>query len=293
MVMVANNRMRRQMDKRILWDKKIKESFTKFSQTHLIDFLDLLDYITDCRIENIICENTLDDEELWTWLYSKDQIELNDIKRELSKRIERTKSVNEYDFDEMLKIVGILNSIKTLILLYEDKSDFHIATKKEYYIGLRRYLAMEKKDAFCKDLPDCFPNIHFSKNVERSVSTLNKKFEEIREEIIEHLTSINDYQSKFLQLLQKNTSYQEIAQCFTTDTGIDCSPQAGRDKVQILKETYFNTKSGQEETVICELHTKFKKFNIDKSKQDRIYFFPGKKGIKDGKVIVKHIGKHL
>ena len=75
--------------------------------------------------------------------------------------------------------------------------------------------------------------------------------------------------------------------------GIACSPQAGRDKVQILKETYFNTKSGQEETVICELHTKFRKFNIDKNKQDRIYFFPGKTGIKEGKVIVKHIGKHL
>lgn len=281
------------MDKRILWDKEIKECFIKLSQEHLIDFLDLLDYIIDYKIENIICENTLDDEELWTWLYSKDQIELNDIKRELSKRIERTKSINEFDFDEMLKIVGILNPIKTLILLYENKSDFYISTKNEYYIGLRRYLVMEKKDAFCKDLPDCFPNIYFSKNVESSVNTLNKKFEEIREEIIEHLTSINDYQSKFLKLLQKKTSYQEIAQCFTNDTGIDCSPQAGRDKVQMLKETYFNTKSGQEETVICELHTKFRKFNIDKNKQDRIYFFPGKMGIKDGKVIVKHIGKHL
>ena len=293
MAMFASNRMRKQMNKRILWDKKIKESFTKFSQTNLIDFLDLLDYIADYNIENIICESTLDDEELWTWLYTKDQIELNDIKRELSKRIERTKSVNEYDFDEMLNIVGKLNSIKTLILLYEDKCDFYISTKKEYYIGLRRYLAMEKKDAFCKDLPDCFPNIYFSENIETSVNTLNKKFEEIREEIIEHLTNINDYQNKFLKLLQKNTSYQEIAQCFTTDTGIDCSPQAGRDKVRILKETYLNTESNQEETIICELHTKFKKFNIDKSKQDRIYFFPGKMGIKDGKVIVKHIGKHL
>jgi hypothetical protein len=293
MVMFAKNRMRRQMNKRILWGKEIKESFTILSYKNLIDFLDLLDFITDNRIENIICEKTLDDEELWTWLYSKDQIKLNDIKRELSKRIERTKSVNEVEFDEMLKIVGVLNSIKTLVLLYVEKSNFHISNIKEYYIGLRRYLVMEKKDAFCKDLPDCFPNIYFSKNVESSVSTLNKKFEEIREEIIEHLTSINDYQSKFLQLLQENTSYQEIAQCFTTDTGIACSPQAGRDKVQILKETYFNTKSGQEETVICELHTKFRKFNIDKNKQDRIYFFPGKTGIKEGKVIVKHIGKHL
>ena len=35
------------------------------------------------------------------------------------------------------------------------------------------------------------------------------------------------------------------------------------------------------------------KFNIDRTKQDRIYFFPGRKGIHEGKIIVKHIGKHL
>ena len=77
MVMFAKNRMRRQMNKRILWGKEIKESFTILSYKNLIDFLDLLDFITDNRIENIICEKTLDDEELWTWLYSKDQIKLN------------------------------------------------------------------------------------------------------------------------------------------------------------------------------------------------------------------------
>lgn len=42
--------------------------------------------------------------------------------------------------------------------------------------------------------------------------------------------------------------------------------------------------------MICELHTKFKRFNIDRDNQDRIYFFPGKEGILDGKAIVKYIG---
>ena len=56
---------------------------------------------------------------------------------------------------------------------------------------------------------------------------------------------------------------------------------------------YFNSKNGQEEAVTCELHTKFKRFNIDIDKQDRIYFFPGKREILEGKVIVKHIGGHL
>ena len=50
MVMFTNNRMRRQMNKRILWDKEIKESFTILSHKNLIDFLDLLDFITDNKI---------------------------------------------------------------------------------------------------------------------------------------------------------------------------------------------------------------------------------------------------
>ena len=285
--------MRGIMEKRILWDKKIKMCLIKLKQEHMINFLELLDYIRDNNIENIICEDTKEDLELWEWLYSKSQIELNDIKRELIRWIERAKCVNSDIFEEMLDIVGTLNTIKTLILFYDNQNDFCISTTKEYYIGLRKYLIMEKKDVFCKDLPDCFPNIHFSQDIERTVNTLNRKFEEIREEIVYHLTKINDYQSTFLQLLSENASYQEIAQRFNADTGIECSPQAGRDKVQTLKEKYFNTKSGQEETVTCELHTKFKKFNIDRNKQDRIYFFPGKKEILEGKVIVKHIGGHL
>lgn len=122
---------------------------------------------------------------------------------------------------------------------------------------------------------------------------MNRKFEDIREEIVEHLIQINDYQVRFSELLEKHKSYQEIAHEFSIDTEIECSPQAGREKVQALKEKHINDINGREETVICELHTKFKKFNIDRERQDRIYFFPGKKGILEGRIIVKYIGTHL
>lgn len=79
------------------------------------------------------------------------------------------------------------------------------------------------------------------------MNTLNRRFEEIREEIVEHLTRLNDYQVKFGELFDEHKSFQEIAQQFSADTGIDCSPQAGRDKVQALKETRRNEATGQEE----------------------------------------------
>lgn len=281
------------MEKRVLWDKDIKCCLRDFSQTQTEDFLELLDYIGDHEIDNLICEATKDDPEIWDWLYSKEPAEWNDLKRELIRKIEKAKCATPEEFRKMLKIVGKQNPVKTLILFRDTHNDFCVATMPEYYTGLRKYLAMEKKNEFCGDLPECFPNIYFSEDIERTVNTLNRKFEEIRGEIVKHLTEINDYQIRFGQLLSENTSYQEIAQRFSADTGIECSPQGGREKVQRLKETCLNTKSGRTETVICELHTKFKKFNIDKSKQDRIYFFPGKEGILEGKIIVKHIGGHL
>ncbi len=76
-------------------------------------------------------------------------------------------------------------------------------------------------------------------------------------------------------------------------TGIACSPQAGREHVQSLRQIFRNEETKQDEEITCELHTKFRTFNIDRKKQDRLYFFPGKKGIKGGKIIVKHIGEHL
>ena len=82
-------------------------------------------------------------------LYTKDQTEMNDIKKELGKKKQRANYVDSEEFDKMMEIVGKLNIIKTLILLYDNQNDFCVSTKSEYYAGLRRYLIMEKKDSFC------------------------------------------------------------------------------------------------------------------------------------------------
>lgn len=281
------------MEKAVLWDKEIKKYFINLSEEQLDDFLDLLEYIQTNEIINLICQDVLDDADLWEWLYSKEQIELNDIKRELGKRVRKAQCVDKDDFEQNLDKVGKMDSTKILVLSFAGKNIYYISTIFEYYKGIRCYLSKEKKDEFCKDLQECFPNIYFSEGIEATINTLNRSFEDMREEIVTHLTKINDYQDRFLELLLEHKSYKEIAQEFSANTGIECSPQAKRKSVQSLKEKYYNGETGQEETVICELHTKFDKYNIDRTKQDRIYFFPGKPGIREGRVIVKHIGKHL
>ena len=281
------------MEKLVLWRKEIEEDFAGASEKRLDDFLDLIRYIRQNDIRSGICKSTLDKSELWEWLYSKDQIELNDIKRELSRYIEKTTFMDEEEFDKFFGQIGRLYAVKVLALSFKKENIYHISTIAEYYAGIRNYLVTEKKDEFCNDLQDCFPSIYFAKGIGTTVNTLNQRFEEIQREIVDHLVQINDYHAKFLELLEKHKSYQEIAREFSMDTGIECSPQAGRAKIQALKELCLNEISGQDEIVVCELHTKFKTFNIDRERQDRIYFFPGKKGILGGKIIVKHIGTHL
>lgn len=281
------------MKKAVLWGKKIEKEFVSASESQLDNLLELIQYIQKSDIRNAICESTLNEAELWGWLYSKEQIELNDIKRELSRRLERAECVAQNEFDELLGKIGKMQKIKVLALSFKRESIYYISTILEYYAGIRSYLASEKKDDFCNDLQECFPNIYFAEGIGTTINTLNRRFEDIREEIVEHLTQINDYQVKFGELLDEHKPYQEIAQQFSTDTGIDCSPQAGREKVQLLRERQVNETTGQEEMIVCELHTKFKMFNIDRERQDRIYFSPGKQGILGGRIIVKHIGTHL
>lgn len=281
------------MEKIVLWGKEIEKDFAGATEKQLDDFLELMHFIQKNNIWNEICKTTLDKEELWEWLYSKDQIELNDIKRELSRYLEKTKCRGEDEFEEFYNKIGKPFTLKVLLLSLEKKSVYYISTILEYYTGIRRYLAAEKKDDFCNDLQECFPHIFFAEGIGTTINTLNRRFEDIRAEIVEHLVYINNYHSKFNKMLEEHKSYQEIAQQFIIDTGIDCSPQAARKKVQALRETQMNEITGQEETVVCELHTKFKTFNVDREKQDRIYFFPGKQGILGGRIIVKHIGTHL
>lgn len=281
------------MEKIVLWGKEIEKDFAGAAEKQLDDFLELMYFIQKNNIRNEICESTLDKEELWEWLYSKDQIELNDIKRELSRHLEKARCREKIEFDEFFNKIGKVLTPKILLLSFKKENIYYIATILEYYAGIRSYLAAEKKDDFCNDLQECFPHIFFTEGIGRTINTLNRKFEEIRAEIVEHLICINNYHYKFSEMLEEHKSYQEIAHQFAIDTGIACSPQAARKKVQVLKETQINDITGQEETIICELHTKFKTFNVDREKQDRIYFFPGKQGILDGRIIVKHIGTHL
>ena len=281
------------MTKLILWDENLSSQFAKQSEQQLDMFLILLKYITDQKIHNKLSIDLYDNPDLWEWLVSKEQVGLRDIKRELSISINKAEKISGDEYRKVIHNVDEIDKNIVLILAFDKSNVFYISTMDEYYTGLRNYLSMEKKDDFCADMLECFPNIYFVDGIDSTVNSLNRGFEELRKEIVEHLSQINDYHSRFAALILQGKSNQDIAEEFYKDTGIECSPQAGRDGIRYLKYSCYNEVSKQTEVVKCELHTKFKRHNIDRTKQDRIYFFPGKPGIQEGRIIVKHIGKHL
>lgn len=133
------------MEKEILWDKDIKQCLIFFSEKQMDDFLCVVNFIQDSCIRNYIYSNTLEDERLWNWLYSKDNVELIDMKRELSRKIEKGKVIDTDEYDEKKDKVGKMGSIKTLVLNYDENNIYCISSINEYFLGIRAYLAMEKK----------------------------------------------------------------------------------------------------------------------------------------------------
>ena len=281
------------MEKEMLWYERVEEQLISATDKELELFLELLCYISDNNISIKLSYKLYENPQLWDWLTSRETISLRDIKKELSIKINKAQKIKEQEYMEDISSVGSLNDKRVIILSFDKANVYCVCCIDDYYVALRKYLAMEKKDDFCKDMLECFPNIYFTDDIASTINTLNRKFEELREEIVEHLIELNNYHTKFLELLSQNESNQVIAQKFYEDTRIDCSPQSSRNSVRELKISCFNEINKRNEVINCELHTKFNKHNIDRTKQDRIYFFPGRQGIHEGKIIVKHIGKHL
>lgn len=125
------------MEKISLWGKNIEKDFVRASENQLDDFLELIQYIQKNGISNKICERTLEKSELWDWLGSKDQIELNDIKRELSRYIEKANYCDEKKYEMLWTKIGKQFAAKILVLSFAKENIYYISTIAEYYTALR------------------------------------------------------------------------------------------------------------------------------------------------------------
>lgn len=216
------------------------------------------------------------------WIYSCKGDSLTDLKRELSIKMNKSISVDDTD--------NIPESTKFTIAKNSAGNKFYLIS--DYYKFKQNILARQSKNDFVNDLFECFSRIYFDETVRASVNSLNNKFEDIRDEIVQHLAAIDQYNTSFLALSANGNSNQELSGSFRVFSQINCSPQASREHVGDLYRTYRKL-NGEEKELCCELHTKFETYNRNREKQDRIYFHPGDEEVKEGKSIVVHIGTHL
>lgn len=277
-----------------VWTKDIPHQFKEQKYSDLSEFMSLLDFMRDNSLAVFVDEDEIYTyEDFCDWIYSKSDPELSDIKRELMLKISRCVSSDESENEKMRLKIGRADQNKYFGLDFREDFAFYAASIKKMYQISRRFLSTEDRGTFKTDLSFCFPNIYFDESIGSSLNTLNRRFEEIREEIVEHLTAINNYRTRFCQMTGSGKGYREIALEFEKDNGIECSPQANRKNTKNLKRVLKNDQTGEMESVNCELHTKFKKYNIDRTKQDRIYFAPAREEICSGRSVVIHIGGHL
>lgn len=255
----------------------------------LISVLEMIEEAANRRIHLLRIDDVygvyINNEFFSEWLYNRNNPNLVDLKKELSIKIERAESIDE-------KCDVFFNRTDCFIISkYNGLFDNNVWSLDDYY-GFRQEQLKQIDDVhlFAKYLPECFSNIFFYGDISNSLSTLVAPFFERKPEIIEHLKKLDEFYCEFQKMLSQGKDNKYICQQFKSYSGIDCSPQAGRDGVIELTKEFYNENTKRTESLKCELHTKLQRKG--KQKPDRIYFHPGKKGIHNGKIIVIHIGEH-
>ena len=188
------------MQKDILWDKEIEIILKSFSYDQIDLFLSSLDYAFSNNASLFIEESQYAGDELWTWLCSRDEIELNDLKREIQKWLNKSTKIALEEANTKMNGMGKNELVKVLIAGNGRKS-FSFQTIDEYLNVLRIYLSMEKRSDFVNDMQECFPNLFFVDDINSSINGLNRDFDEIKSEIVMHLSALDGYKEEFLNLI--------------------------------------------------------------------------------------------
>ena len=220
------------------------------------------------------------------WIYDFSDPCLRDIKKELSIEISKAQTL-----DPQIDLSTFMAKEDTFTVGISDNS--RIEDIFDYLqFKQNRLKNITNKSSFAQELQDCYYFIYFDGSVPSTLSTLNNAFSSIVNEIVFHLNQLDSFCRNKPERLNEGYSNEKFSCDFKEFSYIDCSPQSDRRSVEKLKKNYINAVTGENEHLICELHTKFSIYNRDATKQDRIYFHKGKKGILEDKLIVVHIGDH-
>lgn len=254
------------------------------------------DHETLIAYTDILFEQVVSEEAFAEWLYNFGaQPELSTLKKELSKKIARSKRIETTEYDSLINKVEQQSCPEELIMSVHrgDENPLHVATPDCYWNAKQWYLAQYvKRHEFVTTAMECFPNLYFHAHVSSAINTLNADFSQERKLIVKHLKALNDFRAMFSKLREEGADNRKMCVEFQAHFHIECSPQTDRRSAEKLDYEFVNTGTGEKIILRCELHSKLKWSDMDKEHQDRIYFHPGKPEIENGKVLILHIGTH-
>lgn len=291
-----------------VWDYRITEKLITTDKLEY-DINNLLDTIECAKMDNadiyfcdeLLCKN-INGIDFSTWLYDKNSYpEYADAKRELYRYMMKSNRVGNDEYFRLWSLfennsIEVEENTKSLVISFYISADntLYVFSPQRYYSAKQWYLSKYvNRDEFVVEAKGCFLNLFFHENVISSINTLNTDFRIVKPYIIEHLQALDAYQRIYSLKGNSSGSFREIANEIEELYSIACSPQADRNSVKNLKYDFKNNSTKRIENLCCELHTKLKWHDMDRSKQDRIYFHPGKLEIENGRILIVHIGTHL
>lgn len=246
--------------------------------------------------EEINYVNFTDNQLLCDWIYSKDP-EYKNERRLLLKLINTKKIVS---LSESIDIqqnphknrVGFL----ALTDLESEMPSRYLAKSVDQIINVRRIFLhdIETSSEFMVEVNGCFPNLVFGCDVKNSIDTLSLHIRYYKNEVIKHLSKIND---NFIEIFDKyhKDGLNMVIERFSCETGLEASLEGDRKKADRLKFNFID-KSGKVISLVCEPHTKLFSSGIQGDtvyRYDRIYFREEYQDIENGKILIGYIGKHI
>ncbi|PHV69596.1 hypothetical protein CS063_14900 [Sporanaerobium hydrogeniformans] len=228
--------------------------------------------------------------ELFEYLFYDDQGQNEDIRSLIREIIEKDIKTGDISFDDLIYLLNsdYYKAYKALISHKQVEIDIDenlkVLDPKGYLAPYRFYLShSETLEEFQEAMKDCFPHLLFHNRVYQTMNAKLRDIGSFQEELIRHLSAINDYAKE----VYEEVGNREFYRVFKSRYNIECSGRGSRECGDGFK-CKFSNRSGIEEEVTCNPHTKL----YNSYSEYRIYFSFGKESIADGKILIGHIGGH-
>lgn len=224
------------------------------------------------------------------YLYLDEQ---NDINSFLQEIISKQKSCREtYEMINEMEEKGYV-VISRKDAENADKELCVFDTKETYESGIVRnsdVLKVKRKflfeadtyEVFVDKVTVCFPKLLFQENAFTNIKELGR-FGEIKEELLRHLTALNDYGKRIYN--ECGGKEEKALVGLKSKCGIVCSGKGSKETLSFKSIMNFK---GERYSITCNSHTKF----YDGNNDQRIYFSWGREEIDDHSLIIVSIGPH-